>query len=567
MKNKITKILCLALIAIVVPCCVLLSGCTQDTAKATEVVVTVKSIDFDRTEGLQDIYVITYTDGTTKEFSVKNGSSSTSGADNTDSTDTTEAVVAVKSIDYNRTEDLKDIYVITYTDGTQKEFTVTNGADGKDGVDGKNGVDGADGANGEDGQDAEKVSIRDIYTDYLVDHPGVSYEEFLKTYLSYEDDTKVQVINQGLSSSVILYSEFKITETSFGKSTKSISRSGGSGVIFQIDDDYTYIITNYHVVYNSTTNSDNGGNIAYRIAGYLYGSISSNGYKVDDNGNYVTTTDGYKVFDYGQYGIDFTYIGGSAEKDLAVIRANTSDIFAINPNIKAVEFADGYRTGETAIAIGNVEGKGISVTEGIVSVDSEYVLLDIDATRYYRSMRIDTSIYEGSSGGGLFNSYGKLIGITNAGDNTDQNINYAIPISIVKGVVDGIMYYAQDSDDTTTDTYKLYLGITIKITDAKYVYDSSAELSNIVETIEIEKVDTDSFAEKLGVQVGDTLQSIIINGTEYKITRDFEMGDLLLTIRVGDNIKLKVSRTTDGVANSVYTNECEVEVDNLVQLT
>ena len=43
-----------------------------------------------------------------------------------------------------------------------------------------------------------------------------------------------------------------------------------------------------------------------------------------------------------------------------------------------VTFADGYSVGETAIAIGNSEGMGISVTKGIVSVDNEIIELDLE---------------------------------------------------------------------------------------------------------------------------------------------------------------------------------------------
>ncbi len=134
-------------------------------------------------------------------------------------------------------------------------------------------------------------------------------------------------------------------------------------------------------------------------------------------------------------------MGGTITCDLAVIRAKTQDVFNINPNVTEITFADSYTVGETAIAIGNSENEGISVTKGIVSVDNEYINYAIDNNiRSYRSMRIDTAIYGGNSGGGLFNKKGELIGITNAGDGTDQNINYAIPLNIVRPVIENIMF-------------------------------------------------------------------------------------------------------------------------------
>ena len=125
-------------------------------------------------------------------------------------------------------------------------------------------------------------------------------------------------------------------------------------------------------------------------------------------------------------------MGGSANSDIALLKANLSDIKAVNDQIKPITFAQGYSVGETVFAIGNAEGEGISATKGIISVDSEEILMEVDGTqRTHRAMRIDAAIYHGNSGGGLFNRNGELVGITNGGDGDDQNINYAIPLSIV----------------------------------------------------------------------------------------------------------------------------------------
>ena len=208
-------------------------------------------------------------------------------------------------------------------------------------------------------------------------------------------------------------------------------------------------MTNYHVIYDSKADADlNGGMTARQVYCYLYGSedtpVQKETGRTDSNGNpiYETDENGCIVYDYGDYGVKCDIVGGSIEKDLAVLRAKTSELKNINPDIKAVTLAEDYYVGETAIAIGNPENEGISVTKGVVSVDNEYITLSIDGTkRAYRSIRMDTALYGGNSGGGLFNAEGKLIGICNAGDSTDQNINYAIPLDIVKGTVGNILYY------------------------------------------------------------------------------------------------------------------------------
>ena len=481
MKNKFAKIMCLALIAIVMPCCILFAGCSTGT-------VAVKDITYTRTEGLSDIYTITYTDGTTSEFRVKNG---------------------------------------------------------------------ADGAKGEDGKDAQNVTITEIFEKYKETHANATYEEFLKEYLSFENNEKTKVINECLLSSFILYSEFKVSEvmqTGFytTQTVSSVSRSGGSGVLYKIDDDYAYIITNYHVVYSSKANADNNGNLAYRVVGYLYGSEGANDVITDETGNKVLK-DGYPQYDYGKYGIEFEYVGGSVEKDLAVLRTSAANLKAINSQVKPIAFADEYTAGETAIAIGNIEGMGISITEGVVSVDSEYITLSIDQQRRYRSMRIDTAIYHGSSGGGLFNEKGQLIGITNSGDEEDENINYAIPLSIVKNTVENIMYYYSDTDEATVGAYKVLLGVTVQSDESKYVYDKSTGKGKVVESIGVTKINEDSIASKMSLAEGDILVAFYINGIEYALDRNYELGDLLLAVREGDEIYFKVGRGTNAVNSATYT--------------
>ena len=61
--------------------------------------------------------------------------------------------VGIVSVVKTDSEGLLDIYEITYSDGTSTTFTVTNGKDGTDGADGEDGTDGQDGSDGKDGQD------------------------------------------------------------------------------------------------------------------------------------------------------------------------------------------------------------------------------------------------------------------------------------------------------------------------------------------------------------------------------------------------------------------------------
>ena len=442
--------------------------------------------------------------------------------------------VYVVSIAQTSTDGNKTVYTVTYSDGTTSTFEVVNGTDGAKGQKGDKGEDGVD------GQDGKGLTIEEVYQKYLELHPNATYEEFLQAFLTFNTDGNALAINKALLTSAKVFSEF------VKKKDNKIDTSVGAGsaVIYKIDTDYTYFITNYHVIYEPE--AIEGYKFAKKITCYLYGSEGWPS-KTDDK-----DASNYTIYKYGDYAIDCEYVGGAAMSDIAVLKAPTSVVKAINPDVKAVTFADGYHVGETAIAIGNPESEGLSVSQGIVSVDNEKINLSVDGTtREFRSIRIDTAIYHGNSGGGLYNADGELIGITNAGDVTDQSINYAIPVQIVKGAVENIMYYAGGSDKTVM---KIKFGVTVTAKNSKYVYDQTSGYGKIVEDVMVLEVASGSITESAGVLVDDRIVSIYVNGVENKFDRYFEIGDLLYYIKAGDVLQFVVERAGSIVDNlSTYT--------------
>lgn len=440
----------------------------------------------------------------------------------------TEDAVYVVSIAQTSTDGNKTVYTVTYSNGTTTTFEVVNGVDGEKG---EKGDKGNAGNNGTDGKD---FNIKEVFEKYLELHPDASYEDFLQAFLTVNPDGNALTINKALLTSAKIYTEFVkkkdgITDTAI---------SSGSAVIYRIDQDYTYFITNFHVVYEP--DAIVGYRYAKKITCYLYGSEGWPSKAMDKDDKVIKDNDGNTVYNYSGMPIECEYVGGAAMSDIAIVRVNTSVVLGINPEVKAVKFADGYHVGETAIAIGNPESEGISVSEGIVSVDNEKIKLNVDGTtREFRSIRIDTAIYHGSSGGGLYNAEGELIGITNAGDVTDQNINYAIPVQIVKGAVENIMYYSACGVNTVM---KIKFGVTVTSKNSKYVYDKVSGYGKIIEDVTVLEVDANSISQKMGVIMNDVITAIKINGVEYKIDRYFEIGDLLYVIKAGDVIGFNVIR-------------------------
>ncbi|MDE7076518.1 MAG: S1C family serine protease [Clostridia bacterium] len=427
--------------------------------------------------------------------------------------------VSVTSIQKTDSVGLVDYYTITYSNGTTSQFTVTNGRDGE---------------NGKDGTDAQDVTAQDVYETYkkVYSDDKMTFMEFCEKYLSVNNNSTA-ALNSVLRSCMKVYTAFH--ESRF---SDKLSMYCGSAVIYKMETDYTYIVTNYHVVYDSKAVDSKVSN---EISAYLYGS---------ESGPVLNDTETGLVYD--DYAIKCKYIGGAINYDVAVIRANTADVLKVNPQAVPVTVSYDYSVGENTYAVGNPDDGGISVTEGIVSVDSDYVTLSIDGNeRSYRSIRTDTALTHGNSGGGLFNMQGELIGLNNAGDSDITSMNYAIPASIMTGIADGVIYY--NTRNGIKYTSRTLLGVTSQAENSRFVYDGATGGGYIRENVVIKTVNdkgpdkvTNSLANDLGLKVGDIITAVTVNGKKYEIIRQYQIADLLLNVRASDTIKIDYTR--DGQA-------------------
>ena len=328
--------------------------------------------------------------------------------------------------------------------------------------------------------------------------------------------------SKALLSAVSIFCTFEtVSYSGFGQATTETSYSAGSGVIYKLDKTTgdAYIITNHHVVYNHECNTSN--KISDDIVLFLYG--------MENNA----------------YAIPATYVGGSMQYDLAVLKVSASRILA-ESNATAVAFADSNAVSvlDTAIAIGNPEGEGISATVGYVNVDSEYVTLNMTTPTGQREielrvMRIDTPVNGGNSGGGLFNGSGELIGIVNAKMTDSENIGYAIPSNVVKYVTENILHYCDGKADETP--YRCLVGITVTAAKSYSHYDTESGKIYKLEDVVVDSVTAGGIADgKLAA--GDIIRSISIDGVEYKVERMFHVVDSMLNARVGSLVKITVQR-------------------------
>jgi hypothetical protein len=99
----------------------------------------------------------------------------------------------------------------------------------------------------------------------------------------------------------------------------------------------------------------------------------------------------------------------------------------IAPSV-AVAPLSAIRVGERVIAIGAPLGLELTLSDGLVS---SFIR---DENDKITRIQISVPISHGSSGGGLFDLNGRLIGITNAIMDKAQNLNFAIPAEWIKEV-------------------------------------------------------------------------------------------------------------------------------------
>jgi len=425
-----------------------------------------------------------------------------------------ESEIYVTNIMQGETVDGVTTYTVFYSNGKTSMFSVNNG---KDGIDGS------------------ALTIESIQQ--YCEANKIDFKSFLKEYLTIvqENKTVKDATNLAIQSAVTIWCEFPFSDFY----TKDNKIACGAGVIYKMEDEVSYILTNYHVVYYYGCDTEDF--FAKKITLFQYGT-SEAVYETEQ-----TDEQGYPKYLYGYGAVDAEYVGGSMQYDLALLKVNTADLLEFNPNAKAVTISqNGYNLGETAIAIGNPECGGFSVTNGIISVVSEEITMkgaDDIHTFDFRVMRIDTAINGGNSGGGLFNINGELIGIVNARavSSSIDNIAFALPLDNVVAVAENILYYYTQNPTTHSKVKMLNLGITYSSDNNHAIYDAITNEITLVEDVVVETLSL-GFASNLHIYVGDIIKTITINGVDHEITKAYQVEDLMLTIRADDKVVITIKR-------------------------
>ncbi len=211
-------------------------------------------------------------------------------------------------------------------------------------------------------------------------------------------ETVVEAVAEKVTPSVVGIRTTTSVMNFFGGTQEA--SGDGSGVIYSSEG---YIITNYHVIADATSNKS-----ASKIEVFL-DSASSKSYSA-------------------------TLVGYNISADLAVIKINAT-------GLPAIEFADSdkLKVGQYVITVGNPGGLEFmdSVTYGVVSGLNRVV----SASSGIELIQTDAAINPGNSGGALVNSKGELVGINSSKIVSEEfeGMGFAIPSNLVLEICKNII--------------------------------------------------------------------------------------------------------------------------------
>ena len=257
--------------------------------------------------------------------------------------------------------------------------------------------------------------------------------------------------------------------------------SSGSGFLITEDG---YIVTNCHVVDSA---------------------------REDPNMSVKVNVPGYEDL------IEAEITGTDVQTDIAVIKIS-GDTY---PHVTLGD-SDLLRPGELAVAIGNPLGtlEG-TVTAGVISaigrqMNNNGYLMELIQT--------DASINSGNSGGPLINSFGEVIGVTNAKMGSAEGLGFAIPINVAKPIIESLINYGRVVG-------RPYLGITVEqVSEGAY--------NGAVPGVYISDLPAGGPGEAAGLMEGDMILSM--DGVAI------ESSDVIIGVRdsheVGDEIEIVVLR-------------------------
>lgn len=280
-------------------------------------------------------------------------------------------------------------------------------------------------------------------------------------------------LQSAIDSSVLIYAS----------NGDNSDRKSGAGIVWKQEGDASYILTCAHLFENAQNNH-------------------------------------IQVFPFKSkhmiQGKEATLVGISNTFDIAVLKCKWK-----NPSLIKTSSAKDAKVAMPVFAFGNPNGKGASVSAGILSVPYEKVEGQF-------MHRIDCTLLPGNSGGGVFSSNGEIVGliVSKVVTNTDlEGYGYAVPYVVADAIAKSILSLETNQPPIIPQFDFSY----------RVVYQNTSNGDIWEEEIAIDKVS--SF---LPLSVGDRVKAITINEQYHRITSEGEFASLLFTAMPHSTVFLTV---------------------------
>ena len=268
-------------------------------------------------------------------------------------------------------------------------------------------------------------------------------------------------------------------------------------------------------------------------------SSLGSGFVIDEEG--IIITNAHVILDANEIDVLFTdgtvltaeLVGKDTKTDIAVLRVEPAE----SQNLVALEFGDSdeLQVGQWVMAIGNPFGLGGTVTAGIVSAKNR----DIRSGPYDNFIQTDAAINRGNSGGPLFNTNGKVVGINSAIISTtggSVGIGFAIPSKTATSVIEQLIEYGE--------TRRGWLGVRIQEVSEDIASSLGMESASGALVVSI---DDDGPAKQAGIKSGDII--LTFNGVNIDTMR--ELPRVVAETKVGTKVEVEIWRKNKAIKKNV----------------
>ena len=310
--------------------------------------------------------------------------------------------------------------------------------------------------------------------------------------LTAREKRDIEIFQKNRDSVVFISTHQKVVDY-YSLTRYSVPKGSGSGFIW---DKEGHIITNYHVI----------------------DGASSAKVKLHNGKSYQAKL-----------------VGVYPRRDIAVLQ-----IDAPSSELKPVKVgkSSDLKVGQSVYAIGNPFGLDWTMTKGIVSALNRKVPSG-DGIMMSGAIQTDAAINPGNSGGVMLNSSGEVVGVNSAiytPSGGSVGIGFAIPIDLVKRVVDKLIKYGKyikpsigiETDERVNRYLKETLGIK-GVAILGLIRGSDAMKKGLISA---------NFYSDGTIDFGD----IIVGVDGKKIESIYGLEDILERKKIGERVELQILR-------------------------